>query len=325
MDRRLNYPYSRRSKPQKSYAEEDDDEENDAVLGVIGNSDDEDDDDDNDEDFNGQHRRHTPTRQRRKLRKLSNWNYHSTPTPSGISDWLEQGTFILLEIWGERFLQLGRSSLRSEDWNDVAERVSEATRSNRTVSDCRNRLNALKMKYKREKAKVISLGGGSSKWVYFKKMDVLMTMSPRQLQQQEQCGLACGVDSGEFVFMNPRVYLDHSNASDEMRDSPGNSESEGGEDDEEEEEDDDEENEEEAEESYRMLSESIKRVGVIYEKMEDSKKQHMEELDRMREEFQRELELQKKEMLDQTKSEIAKLGQKDDQDSDCSVENVSEL
>ncbi|KAL2929258.1 Trihelix transcription factor ASIL2 [Bienertia sinuspersici] len=148
------------------------------------------------------------------------------------------------------------------------------------------------MKYKREKAKVSGLGGGSSKWVHFKKIDVLMTMSPRQLQQQEQCGLACGVDSGEFVFMNPRVYLDHSNASDEMRDSPGNSESEDVED--EEDNDDDEEDEEEAEESYRMLSESIKRVGKIYEEIEDSKKQHMMELERMREEFQKELELQKK-------------------------------
>lgn len=324
MDRRSNYPYPRRSKPPKSYAEEDDDDdENDVVLGAIDDSDDEEDeDDDNDEDFNGHRSRRTSTRHRRKQRKLSTWNYHSNPNPSNASDWSEQATFVLLEIWGERFLQLGRSSLRSEDWNDVAERVSEATRSKRSVSECRNRLNALKMKYKREKAKVSGLGGGISKWVYFKKMDVLMTMSPRQLQQQEQCGLACGVDSGEFVFMNPRVYLDHSNASDEMRDSPGNSESEGGEDDEdeEEEEEDDEEAEAEAEESYRMLSESIKRVGEIYEKIEDSKKQHMEELERMREEFSKELELQKKEMIER----IGKFGQKDDQDSDCSVENVSE-
>ncbi|KMT03044.1 hypothetical protein BVRB_8g196060 [Beta vulgaris subsp. vulgaris] len=278
MDRRSNFPYSRRPKPPKSYAEEDDDDENDA---------------------------------------LSTWNYQLSPNSSNASDWSEQGTFALLEIWGERFLQLGRSSLRSEDWSDVAERVSEATRMKRSVSDCRNRLNALKMKYKREKTKVIGLGGGISKWVYFKKMDVLMTMSPRQLQQQEQCGLACGVDSGEFVFMNPRVYLDHSNASDEMRDSPGNSESEGEEDDEE----DEEEDEEEAEQSYRMLSDSIKRVGEIYEKIEDSKKQHMMELEKMRVEYQRELELQKKDMMDRTKAEIAKLGVKDDQDSDCSVEN----
>lgn len=117
--------------------------------------------------------------------------------------------------------------------------------------------------------------------------------------------------------MNPRVYLDHSNASDEMRDSPGNSESEGEEDDEE----DEEEDEEEAEQSYRMLSDSIKRVGEIYEKIEDSKKQHMMELEKMRVEYQRELELQKKDMMDRTKAEIAKLGVKDDQDSDCSVEN----
>jgi len=209
--------------------------------------------------------------------------------------------------------------LRSEDWNDVAERVSEMMRTKVSVLDCRNRLNALKTRYKKEKTKLGATGSGNTKWVYFRKMDALMTMSPRQLQQQEQCGLACGVDSGEFVFMHPQVYLDHSNALDEMRDSPGNSESE---EEEEDEDDDGEEVDEEDEESYRMLSESIKRVGEIYEKIEDSKRQHMMELERMRAEFQRDLELQKKEIIDRTRAEIAKLGQGDAHDSECSAENA---
>ncbi|GMH23803.1 hypothetical protein Nepgr_025646 [Nepenthes gracilis] len=151
------------------------------------------------------------------------------------------------------------------------------------VGDCRNRLNVLKDKYKKEKAKLEGLGGGNSKWPYFKRMDMLMTISPRQ---EQQCGLACGVDSGEFVFMNPRVYLDHSNVLDEMRDSPGNSCSEG-----EEEEEEDGGNSargkgrfkgdgSEESESYRMLSESMKKVGEIYEKIENTKRQHMMELER---------------------------------------------
>ncbi|XP_057536700.1 trihelix transcription factor ENAP2-like [Amaranthus tricolor] len=327
MDRRSNYSYPRRSKPQKFYVEDDDDDENDVVLAGIPDSDtdEEENNDDDDEDFSTHQSRRTPTRHRRKQRKLSSYNHQFTPNSSNNSDWSEQATSVLLEIWGERFLQLGRSSLRSDDWNDVAERVSDVTRSKRSVLDCQNRLNVLKLKYKKEKAKVSGIGGGNSKWVHFKKMDVFLTMLPRQLQQQEQFGLACGVDSGEFVFMNPRFYLDHSNACDEMRDSPGNSEFELGEGDEGEDEEDDEEvNEEEANESYRMLSESIKRVGDIYEKIEDSKKVHMMELERMRLEFQKELEEQKKEMMDRTKTEIAKSKEKGDEGSDCSVENMSE-
>lgn len=312
MDRRSNYSYPRRSKNPPNYAEDDDDD--DVVLGgEIMDS-----DDDDDEDYNGHHRRN---RHARKQRRIDSGNYQFAPrtAASSAGDWSEKATVVLLDVWGDRFLQLGRSSLRSEDWNDVAERVSDATRMKLTVSDCRNRLNALKTRYMREKGKVDSFGGGISKWVYFKKMDSLMTMPPRQLQQQEQCGLACGVDSGEFVFMNPRVYLDHSNALDEMRDSPGNSESEG---EEGEEEGYDDEDAEEAEESYRMLSESIKRVGEIYEKIEDNKRQHMMELERMGVEFQRELEFQKKEMIDRTRAEIAKLSQGEDDDSGCSAENL---
>ncbi|KAM7513207.1 hypothetical protein LguiB_012082 [Lonicera macranthoides] len=72
------------------------------------------------------------------------------------SDWTDNESFVLLEIWGDRFLQFGRKSLRNED---------------------------------------------------------------------------CGVDSEEYVFMNPRVYLNQSNALDEMRDNLGESSEEDDDDD----------------------------------------------------------------------------------------------
>lgn len=77
----------------------------------------------------------------------------------------------------------------------------------------------MKKMYKKEKINQADMGGSSSKWVYFKKMDMLMPTSA------QQGGLSFGVDSGEYVFMNPRVYLNRANGLDEMRDSPGNSES----------------------------------------------------------------------------------------------------
>ncbi|GAB2268225.1 hypothetical protein Dimus_003203, partial [Dionaea muscipula] len=287
-------------------------------------------DSDSDEDYTTHHNRHL------KKRKLDAFGpgYNFAPRVGGRDpqhDWTEHATFGLLEIWGRKFLQLGRVSLRCEHWSDVAERVSEATGINFSVSACRNRLNFLKIKYKKEKMRFGGFGGGNSKWVYFKKMDELMRISPRQ---EQQCGLACGVDSGEFVFMNPRVYLEHSNALDEMRDSPGNSESE-----EEEEAMAEQEggcggsgggkgrNVDEENDDYELykMSDSIKRVEEIYEKIETTKRQHMMELEKMRMEFQQDLELQKKEMIERTRAEIAKiLEADDDEDTGCSAESASE-
>lgn len=238
------------------------------------------------------------------------------PRSSGSGeDWNEHETFLLLEVWGEKFLQLGRNSLRSEEWHEVAEKVSEELKSERTVTQCRSVLDKLKRRYKKEKARMDEMGLGSCKWPYFKKMDMLMASSARQ-----EYGLACGVDSGEYVFMNTRVYLNRSNGFDEMRDSPGESESDD-DDDEEEGEDDDVEDEM----SFRVLADSIQKFGKIYEKIENSKRQQMMELEKMRLDFNRELELQKKQILDRAQAEIAKIQEGDEEDdTDTSGENLSE-
>ncbi|KAI9128580.1 hypothetical protein K1719_000063 [Acacia pycnantha] len=241
---------------------------------------------------------------------------HGNRSPS--DEWTEHATFVLLEVWGDKFLQLGRKSLRSEDWHDVAEKFSDELKMERTVAQCRNMLDKLKRRYKKEKAKMDEMGLNSSKWAYFKKMDMLMASSARQ-----EYGLSCGMDSGEYVFMNTRVYLDRSNGLDEMRDSPGESETS---------EDDSDglrrsrivDNDEGEESSFRELADSIQKFGKIYEKIENRKRRQMMELEKMRLDFNRELELQKKQILERAQAEIASLQEGDEEDSDTSTENVSE-
>ncbi|XP_059634976.1 trihelix transcription factor ENAP1 [Cornus florida] len=295
-------------------ADEEDDEEN-------HESDDQDEDDEEEEDDG----RIGHQKKRRLDNLVSNYEFapRVAPKPSSTArnspaEWTEHATFVLLEAWGDRFLELGRKSLRSEDWFEVAEKVSEASKVERTEAQCRNRLDTLKKKYRKEKAKMEEMGGNASKWAFFKKMDMLLN-SPRQ-----QCGLACGVDSGEYVFMNPRVYLNRSNGLDEMRDSPGESESSG---------DDDSDGlppkrkgfggEENNGSSFRLLADSIQKFGEIYEKIENSKRQQMMELEKMRMDFQRDLEVQKKQILERAQAEIAKIQQEDDQETDSSTENLS--
>ncbi|GAA0175414.1 DNA-binding transcription factor [Lithospermum erythrorhizon] len=242
-------------------------------------------------------------------RSVSNLGRGVTNAGSSRRGWSERESFLLLEVWGERYMELGRRSLRGEDWVDVAEKVTEMSGVERDVMECRNQLDVLKKKYKKERAKMEEIGGEFvSKWVFFKKMDVLLN-----LRMRGHCGLGCGVDSGEYVFMNPRVYLDRSNVLDEMMDSPAES-------------DEDYEDEEEEgvrggvdQKSAKILADSIQKFGEIYEKIETSKRKQMMELERMRRDFQRDLELQKKEIVERALYEIAQLkdiGSSDDNDDD---------
>lgn len=310
--------------------EEDEDHEENGVQ-RLGYEDEDDDDDDY-----GDIQRHPKKRKLKSL--LSSYEFAPrVPAPSvapppappksafggrnSVADWSEHETFILLDAWGDKFLQHGRKSLRSEEWQEVAEKVSQESKIDRTDSQCRNRLDTLKKKYKKEKAKLSGCDG--SRWVYFKKMDTLMCSQP------QQSGLSCGVDSGEYVFMNPRDYLNRANGLDEMRDSPGNSESAEGE-----EEEDSEglpprkkkKGEEGNGTSFKLLADSIQKFSDIYEKIENSKRQQMLELEKMRMDFHRDLELQKRQILERAQAEIAKIRQGDDDDeeeNDVSAENIS--
>ncbi|XVE98202.1 hypothetical protein REPUB_Repub03eG0085300 [Reevesia pubescens] len=237
-------------------------------------------------------------------------------------DWTQQEIYVLLEVWGNRFLQLGRRSLRGEDWVDVAEKVSDALKSEKNEGQCRRMIDGLKRKFKKEKSKAERMGLNSSKWVFFRKMEMLMGLGS-SFQQQES-GLACGVDSGEFVFMNPQVYLDRSNGFDEMRDSPAESEME--EDDEEEEVNGGSRMRRELidDHSMRMLADSVQRFGKIYEKVENSKREHIKELEKMRMDFQKELEVQKNQILERAQAEIAKMKEEDDADEEEESDDYDE-
>ncbi|KAI3463347.1 hypothetical protein Pfo_020010 [Paulownia fortunei] len=316
--------------------DDDDDDNDDEGTGVqrIGKDDYEYGDEDDDDDDYSDLQRHP---KKRKLKTLfSSYEFAprvpapssssaSVPKPSyggrnPLTDWTEHETFILLDAWGDRFLKQGRKSLRSEEWQEVAEKVSQESKIERTDTQCRNRLDTLKKKYKKEKMKLGDTGGSASEWVYFKKMDTLLSSLP------QQAGLSCGVDSGEYVFMNPKVYLNRSNGLDEMRDSPGNSESAEGE-------GDDSEGLPPkrtkngrirgSAASFKLLADSFQKFSEIYEKIENSKRQQMLELEKMRMDFHRDLELQKRQILERAQAEIAKIRQGEDEDNNVSAENVS--
>ncbi|RLN09447.1 trihelix transcription factor ASIL2-like [Panicum miliaceum] len=85
--------------------------------------------------------------------------------------WSDGATSTLIDAWGERFVALGRGSLRHPQWQEVAEVVSSRdgySKGPRSDIQCKNRIDTLKKKYKVEKAK------RSSSWPYFDRLDDLL-------------------------------------------------------------------------------------------------------------------------------------------------------
>lgn len=313
-----------------NYGDDDDDDDTD--------EDDDDDDEATEDDEDEDNDDGTRPRKKRKLKNLiSNYEFAprvpppappthqaAPPRPSSGArnlgvDWTEHETFVLLDAWGQRFLQLGRKSLRSEEWQEVAEKISQETNIERTNTQCRNRLDTLKKKYKKEKMRLEGVRGAgiASKWPFYRKMDMMLDNPP---PQEQQASLSCGLDSGEYVFMDPKFYLNRANGLDEMRDSPGNSESwrDDGE------EDDDSDglppNGKRSRgrsvecSSFKLLANSIQKFSEIYEKIEVNKRKQMVELENMRMDFHRQLETQRRQLLEKAQAEIAKIRRANDDD-----------
>lgn len=143
-----------------------------------------DDDDENDNNNNNEYQQQyynvgeTSTRRHQKKRRLENLVGGYVYAPRGnvasnvMDEWSENATFVLLEVWGDRYMQLGRRSLRGEDWVEVAEKISEMCKMEINDGQCRTRFETLKQKYKKEKAKMegsgIGMGHGYyGKWGFF--------------------------------------------------------------------------------------------------------------------------------------------------------------
>ncbi|KAI4331453.1 hypothetical protein MLD38_029641 [Melastoma candidum] len=232
---------------------------------------------------------------------------------NSLNDWTERETFVLLEALGERFLQHGKRSLRADEWKEVSKRVSESetSRGNRVDSQCRNRLDTLKKKYKKEKSRLAEMGG-SSKWVYFSKMDMLMSSSAAELTV-----LSGGLGSREDGFAKRRVYA---NGMDKKRDTPGNSQSS------QKEEDSDgllpkkRKSGRESSGNFRLLECSFKKFTKIYEKIENRRAQQMIGLEKMRNQFQKDLETERQQITKNAQAEIARIRLGDRHD-ETSVDN----
>ncbi|KAI6671689.1 hypothetical protein NL676_006574 [Syzygium grande] len=125
--------------------------------------------------------------------------------------WSEGATAVLIDAWGERYLELSRGNLKQKHWKEVADAVSsrdDYAKPPKSDIQCKNRIDTVKKKYKLEKTK-IAAGGGPTKWRFFDKLDQLIgpsakytspaaaaaTPSPVRTQKDVPVGIPVGIRS----------------------------------------------------------------------------------------------------------------------------------
>ncbi|XP_058104507.1 trihelix transcription factor ASIL2 [Magnolia sinica] len=235
---------------------------------------------------------------------------------SGREDcWSEGATGMLIDAWGERYLELSRGNLKQKHWKDVADIVSsrdDYTKPLKTDVQCKNRIDTVKKKYKIEKAKIAS-GSGPSKWVFFTKLDRLIGGPPRKpntaaapmpttptipisvskpaigipvqrppLQQQMPgSSNSAGPDSSDSF---PPVTVNGK----KRRIERGSAQARAG-------------------NSVRELTRAVLEFGEVYERVERSKLQQVMEMEQQRMVFAKELELQRMQFFMKTQLELAQM------------------
>lgn len=255
--------------------------------------------------------------------------------------WSEGATAILIEAWGERYLELSRGNLKQKHWKEVAEIVNgreDYVKVPKTDIQCKNRIDTVKKKYKSEKAK-IAAGGiiTTSKWPFYDKLDHLIGPAAKisgvsatgksNLPQQK---VPVGFRPNQFnpekkiqhqqvdlkyqkVHLRPRVPPVDSDSSEKEALSPISSDSfppEGCE-------------RKRAKvmkgrkgkgwgSSVMELTDAIVKFGEAYEQAETSKLQQLVEMEKQRMKFAKDLELQRMQFFMKTQMEISqlKLGKK---------------
>ncbi|PKU77186.1 trihelix transcription factor ASIL2 [Dendrobium catenatum] len=108
-------------------------------------------------------------------------NPNNPPVAGGRRDeWSEGAVACLLDAYESKWELRSRAKLKGRDWDDVARRVSGragGARSAKTPSQCKNKIESMKKRYRSESAATVAggRGGGFSRWPFFGRIQRLMT------------------------------------------------------------------------------------------------------------------------------------------------------
>eukprot|EP00250_Pteridium_aquilinum_P033353 c5494_g1_i1 orf=172-1143(+) len=252
--------------------------------------------------------------------------------------WNEEATLALLQSWGGKFLELNHGCLSRADWSHVTQQVILLSgKTSLTETQCRNRIDTLKKKFKREKHKLATMAGGCSTWSYFQHMDAIINPPPLQpapkplppqpvvappannvgkmdpcMEKREDFAQDTlkNVLLGSAVLGNENHTHDAANivsASCEPPDTSEMSQSSLNVSDNERKDRHKAKRQRIENASFRVLAKALTKFAGVYEKIETTKQQQVLDLEKARMEITRNFELQKWQLLLQTQMELAKI------------------
>ena len=267
----------------------------------------------------------------------------SRPFPFREDFWTKEATATLVDAWGSRYLDVNKGNLRQKDWREVADAVNSrhghTKKTTRTDTQCKNRIDTLKKKYKAEKARVSASNGPvSSPWPFFSRLDTLIG-SAKKLPSPPPLAVPLAyrkprVAQAEAVVLphkRPFPAMDDSNelvktllppmalplpfrklpcaaampqkgrfpVVDDSYAAAEELEDLGT----------SEDDKEEDGEGMRRVARAIERFGEMYERVELEKQRQMVELEKQRMEFARDLEVQRMQLFMDTQVQLEKMKQ----------------
>lgn len=101
------------------------------------------------------------------------------PAPTGgdrlkRDEWSEGAVSSLLEAYEAKWILRNRAKLKGQDWEDVAKHVSSranSTKSPKTQTQCKNKIESMKKRYRSESA---TAADSSSSWPLYSRLDLLL-------------------------------------------------------------------------------------------------------------------------------------------------------
>ncbi|KAK7391476.1 hypothetical protein VNO78_19892 [Psophocarpus tetragonolobus] len=130
-------------------------------------------------------------------------------------EWSDTAIACLLEAYTEKFNQLNRGNLRGRDWEAVAEAVGVECdgggegKHDKSVEQCKNKIDNLKKRYKLELQRIGSGGIATSHWHWFKKIEVIVcnSLTVKTVSNDDKAGSSGGgANSSSMVRQTHNRY-----------------------------------------------------------------------------------------------------------------------
>lgn len=125
---------------------------------------------------------------------------HKKPSASVVDrlkrdEWSEGAVSSLLEAYETKWVLRNRAKLKGQDWEDVARHVSSRathTKSPKTQTQCKNKIESMKKRYRSESAATTTADGSS--WPLYTRLEHLLRgTASSSLQPQAVVPLNCSV------------------------------------------------------------------------------------------------------------------------------------